>query len=129
MSKPLVCIECSGDKAELTDVRVERLNDCSEADAIAEGLYKSLPDDEDREWYRAHCEERCEEPDWDHFNAGVWMAPGVPQGFGMTKAERQRDTWAPTPQFAYRLVWENINGPGSWEANPWVWAVSFERMT
>lgn len=115
----------------ITDVRVERLQDISEADAIAEGLYKSLPDDEDREWFRAYTEEQSGTPptagEWETFEEGVWMVPGVPQGWGLTPAERRRDQWAPTPQFAYRLIWEHINGPGSWAANPWVWVVEFER--
>lgn len=26
----------------------------------------------------------------------------------------------------YRDLWNSINGAGSWDANPWIWAVSFE---
>ena len=37
-------------------------------------------------------------------------------------------SWRGTPQHAYRELWDSINGPGSWEANPWVWAITFKRL-
>jgi hypothetical protein len=27
---------------------------------------------------------------------------------------------------AYVMLWESINGPGSWQKNPWVQVVSFK---
>jgi hypothetical protein len=29
---------------------------------------------------------------------------------------------------SFARLWNNINGPGAWGANPWVWAISFERV-
>lgn len=73
----------------VTDVRVERLNAMSAADAIAEGI-----------------QDLCT-PEHSDF--------GIP---GLVNAQH--------PVRAFWLLWEHINGAGSWEANPWVAAISFE---
>ena len=33
-----------------------------------------------------------------------------------------------TAKQAYQDLWESINGPENWDANPWVWVVEFKRV-
>lgn len=70
----------------ITDVRVERLNGISAADARAEGIQIPAP--------------------------------------ASTPAEFDHDCVV-----AYRKLWESINGPGSWGANPFVWVIEFKRTS
>ena len=84
---------------EITSVRVERLQDISEADAKAEGV--------------------CELPG-QAAERGCWWSGDV--GAGAALHGR-------TPFVGYRLLWEHINGARSWDANPWVWVIEFKRIT
>ena len=67
---------------EIIAIKVERLQDISEADARAEGV--------------------------------------TPTAF-----ERLNDNWGGV---LYRKLWESIHGPGSWDANPWLWVIQFQRI-
>lgn len=75
---------------EIVGVRVERLKDISEDDAMAEGIQP--------------------------FGDG--------NGFHVEDGRH----YMSSARESYRSLWEQINGAGSWDANPFVWAVEFRRV-
>jgi hypothetical protein len=98
----------------VTDVRVQRLQEISEADALAEGIPRVDPTPED-------IATGCTKDDF------VFLAPGVRQGWGTTNAERNRDQWWPHATGAFRLLWDSLSAKRGfgWDTNPWICAVTF----
>lgn len=94
----------------VTDVRVERLQAISEADALAEGV--PADDDYAGSFAKEYCD-RCG-------GSGVHGAFG--EGYGVIEVDCAE---CETPKLRYRNLWNHINGPGAWEANQWVVAISF----
>ena len=107
----------------VTEVRVERVQDISEEDAIAEGIVRKDPTPEDLEWYEGYAEENGVDPASAPMPP-VWLAPGTRQGWGPRRNEPQ---WGATPQFAFRCLWDSINAKRGhpWDANPWTVAYTF----
>jgi hypothetical protein len=96
---------------EIVSVRVERLQDISDEDAIAEGIEPN--------W----CGDLSKGPNG--FGGEGW----VPDCGWINYLSGPDGEEAHTAVESYRTLWESINGAGSWEANPWVWVVEFKRVT
>lgn len=86
----------------VTGVRVERLQEISDADANAEGV----------EWESAD-PPFCYVP-------GIWPHSITAVGIEEMRSGHERAS--------YGKLWDHINGAGSWAANPLVWALTFERV-
>nr|WP_211248470.1 hypothetical protein [Desulfobulbus elongatus] len=90
---------------EITGVRVERLHKISTDDAIAEGL-------------------NCLTKDGTLYKYGIADRDGLP---GNDDYGWHWNLWKSDPRLAYRTLWETIHGPGSWNANPLVLVIEFQR--
>lgn len=49
------------------------------------------------------------------------------------KVQPPPDAWVTVEHLAderttFASLWNKLNGPGAWKANPWVWVVCFERV-
>lgn len=83
---------------EITGVRVERLQDISEADALAEGVKRSQ---------RAVSSSAAVPCFWDY--------------------QRNQPDYRDA-RSSFSSLWESINGAGSWDANPWTWVIEFKKV-
>ena len=89
---------------EITDVRVERVQDISEKDARHEGLAHTTKD------------------------GGTTWKWGIPDSDGLPGNDDSGwpwSEWETCAREAFARLWESIHGPGSWETNNWVWVIEF----
>ena len=89
---------------EVTGARVERLQDISRGDAIAEGV----------DWKRCPTYQSIES----------FTEQRLAQKLGMACFPVLTIDYIG----GYKRLWESINGPGSWNENPWVWVVEFRKV-
>ena len=84
---------------EITGARVERLQDISEADAIVEGVKSFRPVPGD----------------------------GDPETLFANYMNKGRFSYRKA-YFSFMTLWQSINGPESWNENPFVWVIEFKRI-
>lgn len=103
---------------EITSVRVERLQDISEEQSRAEGVQPS-----------EHCIGPLGTKAWAVRCQHCGMRRREHIGVAMVCRGRNGDCWnGNTAKGGFGMLWESINGIGSWAANPWVWVVEFKRV-
>lgn len=104
----------------VTEVRVQRLQDISEADAIAEGI---------DQWATVGVARTSGGLAWGEVPEGApddaifWIAD-----YDSALSDDADRAITLDPREAYRALWDSINGDGAWDANPWVCAISFRPI-
>jgi hypothetical protein len=103
---------------EITDVRVERLQDISDDQAQAEGCfftdYGRKCGHSGKGWTEVG---DCPAPKEHHPQRDGWM-------WDKTTSHEQ---CLGAPRWAFASLWNSTGG--DWDANPWVWVVEFKRVT
>ena len=91
---------------EITDVRVQRLHDITCEDILAEGV--RVP--------------ACEQ------TGNALIDISTPDGPGAFLTREQFKNPDALLRAHWAALWCAINGRASWDANPWVWAITFQRV-
>ena len=87
---------------EIVSVRVERLQQISEHDAIAEGIEVA------------------------RIVSNGKLQPNTYRDYTLRNDDPFE--WFSSPRASYLTLWESINGPDSWNANQWVWVIEFKNV-
>lgn len=96
---------------EVESVRVERLQDISEEDAVAEGVEPNCPGDTSK-CPSILCREGCaSKGEYRHYLNSLDGEPAY------------------SAVESFESLWQSVYGAESCEANPWVWVVSFKVLS
>lgn len=87
---------------KINNIRVERLQDISEEDAIREGITK--------------------------FGPNHWLIYDKTWDISKVAIENGADPITNSPLKSFQSLWTSINGMESWNLNPWVWVIEFEKI-
>ena len=83
---------------KITNIRVERLQDISDEDCLAEGIIEHI------------AEIIPNYPPYTQYCCGI------------------SEVYCDTPRQAFAALIDKINGKGTWESNPYVWVYDFELV-
>lgn len=101
---------------KITNIRVERLQDISDEDCLAEGVEKDLADGLALYWFPVHIEGIS----WEE-----WKARSYELSRHEYEGKPGKYFWG-TPQEAFAALIDKINGKGTWASNPYVFVYDFE---
>jgi len=100
-------------------IRVERLLNITESDAIAEGVKAVFSRRYNKTRYKAYHDEK-------HWSG---IAKKVAIHFNTDFDGSGCETTYGSAVLSFYSLWNLINGKGSSRANPWVWVIEFERIS
>ena len=87
---------------EITDIKIERLQDISDEDCLKEGIV-------------------YDEPFPELADPNVYAFP--------VRGKKRSSTWrSPSPRIAFENLIRHMMGKGIWDENPWVFAYSFKLV-
>lgn len=97
-SKMFVRADLMSHRIRITKVRIQRLQNISDDDCLAEGIKRIVTDDGTSRYYVA----------------------GGSKGYDLYATDSAKD--------AYAFLINRISGKGTWESNPYVWVYEFELV-
>jgi len=119
-----LCRHLSRIDLEIAEIRLERLQAITEADALAEGVTPAVVPGH----YNIIAESyNCQIVEG--FVGGIPKPGDEWQGQHVEHVQHVPARQVGTARDAYRVLWEQLNGPGSWALNPYVWVLTFRRVT